>query len=41
MTPVSAGTPLWLKVFGIAVLVAVVLVIVVMVVAGGHTPRTH
>jgi hypothetical protein len=36
----TAGTPLWLKVLGIVILLAVMLV-VVMVVAGGHSPRIH
>ena len=36
-----AGTPLWLKAIGIALLIAVVLFVVVMLVAGGHGPGLH
>ena len=38
----SAGTPRWVKVFGLIALVAVVLFVVVMLVGGGeHGPGRH
>jgi hypothetical protein len=37
----TASTPRWVKVFGIAVLIAAVLLVVVMLVVGGHGPGLH
>ena len=36
----SAGTPRWVKVFGI-ILLALVLLFVVLLLAGGHDPGRH
>ncbi len=36
-----AGAPLWVKVFGIAVIVAVVLLIILLIAGGGHGPGRH
>jgi ABC-type transporter Mla subunit MlaD len=35
------GTPLWLQVFGLLILVAVIAFVVVMLVGGGHGPGLH
>jgi hypothetical protein len=38
----TAGTPRWVKVFGIVALVLVVLVVVVLIIGrGGHGPSRH
>jgi hypothetical protein len=37
----TAGTPRWVKVFGIIALVVVVLVVVLLVIGGGHGPSRH
>jgi ABC-type transporter Mla subunit MlaD len=37
----TAGTPRWVKVFGIVVLVLVLLVVVMLVIGGGHGPGRH
>ena len=37
----TTSTPIWLRAFGIAVLIAVVLVVVVMLAGGGHSPQPH
>jgi len=37
----AAGTPRWVKVLGIGILVAVVLSIVLLVFGGGHRPGRH
>lgn len=37
----NATTPIWVRAFGIVVLIAVVLFVVVMLVSGGHGPGLH
>jgi hypothetical protein len=37
----SAGTPTWVKVFGVAFAVVVLLVVVLMIVGGEHGPGRH
>jgi hypothetical protein len=37
----TTGTPVWLKVFGIVVLIVVVLFVVVTFAGGGHGPGLH
>jgi hypothetical protein len=37
----TAGTPRWVKVFGIVALIIVVLVVVVLIGRGGHGPSRH
>lgn len=35
------GTPTWVKIFGIVVIVLVLLFVVLQIVGGGHGPRRH
>jgi hypothetical protein len=37
----SAGTPRWVKVFGITALLLVIVVVVLLVTRGGHGPSRH
>ena len=39
--PSPAGTPRWVKVFGIAALVVIVLFVVLLLVGGPHNPGRH
>jgi ABC-type transporter Mla subunit MlaD len=37
----AAGTPRWVKIFGLIALAVVVLAVVILVVGGGHGPSRH
>ena len=41
MEPSPAGTPRWVKVFGVTAAVVVVVLIVLLVFGGGHGPARH
>ena len=40
-SPEDAGTPRWVKVFGVIAALAVVLLIVLLVFGSGHGPQRH
>ncbi len=35
------GTPLWVKVFGIVLLVLILLIVIMLLIGGGHGPSRH